>query len=155
MCLWNTVLSSVFIVNVFHPPFPARIRDPRTNRLSPNSVVAWKQSSPSPANTVTPQVVPPAPAPPPYSLIHYYCGNPMVEVTQGKFHNEFVLRNFVRLASIYRLLSEGRDFFFCVSTISSRWQEFSTCTRQNCYRKNDRKWFACCPSPPCWLYTIS
>jgi len=59
-------------------------RDPRTNRLSPNSVVAWKQSSPS--SLLTPQVVPPAPAPPPYSLIHYYCGNPMVEVTQGILH---------------------------------------------------------------------
>jgi len=60
-----------------------RMRDPRTNRLSPNSVVAWKQSSPSSSTT---QVVPPAPAPPPYSLIHYYCGNPMVEVAQGILH---------------------------------------------------------------------
>jgi len=60
-----------------------RTRDPRTNRLSPNSVVAWKQSSPSSSTT---QVVPPAPAPPPYSLIHYYCGNPMVEVAQGILH---------------------------------------------------------------------
>jgi len=63
------------------------VRDPRANRLSPNSVVAWKQSSPSHASSATPhQVVPPAPAPPPYSLIHYYCGNPMVEVTQGILH---------------------------------------------------------------------
>jgi len=56
-------------------------RDTRSNGLSTNSVVAWKQSSPSSSSTV-----PPAPAPPPYSLIHYYCGNPIVEVTQGILH---------------------------------------------------------------------
>jgi len=54
-------------------------RDPRTNRLSPNAVIAWKQRSPSqPPSHV--------PSPLPKEMIHFYCGNPIVEVTQGILH---------------------------------------------------------------------
>ena len=137
-----------------------RMRDPRTNRLSPNSVVAWKQSSPSSSTT---QVVPPAPAPPPYSLIHYYCGNPMVEVAQGVFLTKFVYLtakpcDFGLCEKKNKLTMIARPQFWPWSSLLHHLppitQEFSIYTRLSCLPKSARKWSVCCPFPRCWRYTI-